>query len=111
MNPTTTAFRASPDRGRGLVRTMPVRWALEEVGQPYFVRLVSVSEVKESAYRSLQPFGQIPTYETGDLVLFESGAIALHFAEQHGNLLPQDRNARRAQSCGCLPPSTHLNRR
>ena len=94
MTPTITAFKASPDRGRGLARDMPVRWALEEVGQPYVVRLVSFSEMKESAHRSRQPFGQIPTYEDGDLVLFESGAIVFHIAEQYAGLLPQDRNAR-----------------
>lgn len=94
MTPTITAFRRSPDRGRGLARDMRVRWALEEVGQPYNVRLVTFEEMKEPAHRSLQPFGQIPTYEDGDLVLFESGAIVLHIAEQHAGLLPTDPNAR-----------------
>lgn len=94
MIPTITAFEASPDRGRGLARDMPVRWALEEVGQPYEVRLVSFSEMKESPHRALQPFGQIPTYEEGDLVLFESGAIVLHIAEQRPGLLPRETNAR-----------------
>jgi glutathione S-transferase len=94
MNPTITAFESSPDRGRGLARDMPVRWALEEVGQPYDVRLVSFKEMKEPAHRALQPFGQIPTYEEGDLTLFESGAIILHIAERHPGLLPQDKNAR-----------------
>src|SRR5712672_3687864 len=73
---------------------MRVRWALEEVGQPYDVRLVSFSEMKESAHRMLHPFGQIPTYEEGDLVLFESGAIVFHIAERHAGLLPDDANAR-----------------
>jgi glutathione S-transferase len=73
---------------------MRVRWALEEVGQPYDVRLVSFSEMKESAHRALHPFGQIPTYEEGDLVLFESGAIVFHLAEHHAGLLPDDANAR-----------------
>jgi glutathione S-transferase len=94
MSPTITAFAQSPDRGRGLARDMPVRWALEEVGQPYDVRLVSFSDMKEAAHRALQPFGQIPTYEEGDLVLFESGAIVLHLAERHAGLLPDDANAR-----------------
>lgn len=94
MIPTITAFEASPDRGRGLARDMPVRWALEEVGQPYEVRLVSFSEMKESPHRALQPFGQIPTYEEGDLVLFESGAIVFHIAEQRPGLLPRETNAR-----------------
>jgi glutathione S-transferase len=91
---TITAFKQSPDRGRGLARDMQVRWALEEVGQPYDVRLVSFREMKEPAHRALHPFGQIPTYEEGDLALFESGAIVLHIAERHGGLLPDDANAR-----------------
>ena len=94
MVPTITAFEASPDRGRGLARDMPLRWALEEAGQPYDVRLVSFAEMKEPAHRALQPFGQIPTYEEDDLALFESGAIVLHIAEHHGGLLPDDANAR-----------------
>lgn len=93
-NPTITAFERSPDRGRGLARDMRVRWALEEVGQPYDVRLVSFSQMKEAAHLQLHPFGQIPTYEEGDLVLFESGAIILHIAERHAGLLPDDPNAR-----------------
>jgi glutathione S-transferase len=94
MIPTITAFERSPDRGRGLARDMRVRWALEEVGQPYDVRLLSFSEMKESAHRKLHPFGQIPTYEEGDLALFESGAIVFHIAERHAGLLPDDANAR-----------------
>jgi glutathione S-transferase len=94
MIPTITAFERSPDRGRGLARDMRVRWALEEVGQPYDVRLVSFSELKEPAHLALHPFGQIPTYQEGDLALFESGAIALHIAERHAGLLPDDANAR-----------------
>jgi glutathione S-transferase len=94
MKPTITAFANSPDRGRGLARDMQVRWALEEVGQPYDVRLVSFGEMKKAAHRARQPFGQIPTYEEGDLVLFESGAIVLHIAESHAGLLPKDANAR-----------------
>jgi glutathione S-transferase len=92
--PTITAFERSPDRGRGLARDTRVRWALEEVGQPYEVRLISFSEMKESAHRRLHPFGQIPTYEEGDLVLFESGSIVLHIAERHAGLLPDDASAR-----------------
>ncbi|CAG9933398.1 glutathione S-transferase family protein [Candidatus Nitrotoga arctica] len=94
MTPTITAFEQSPDRGKGLARDMRVRWALEEVGQPYEVRLVSFSAMKEPAHRALQPFGQIPTYEEGDLALFESGAIVFHIAEHHAGLLPDDENAR-----------------
>jgi glutathione S-transferase len=92
--PTITAFERSPDRGRGLARDMRVRWALEEVGQPYAVRLLSFEAMKQPAHRALHPFGQIPTYEDGDLVLFESGAIVLHIAERHAGLLPEDANAR-----------------
>lgn len=92
--PTITAFEQSPDRGKGLARDMRVRWALEEVGQPYEVRLVSFGAMKEPAHRALHPFGQIPTYEEGDLVLFESGAIVLHIAERHKGLLPDEPNAR-----------------
>jgi glutathione S-transferase len=94
MTPTITAFANSPDRGRGLARDMPVRWAFEEVGQPYDVRLVSFAEMKQPAHRALQPFGQIPTYEEGDLALFESGAIVLHIAETHAGLLPDETNGR-----------------
>ena len=94
MTPTITAFEQSPDRGRGLARDMRVRWALEEVGQPYEVRLVSFSEMKEPVHRALHPFGQIPTYEEGDLTLFELGAIVFHIAEHHAGLLPDDANAR-----------------
>ena len=94
MTPTITAFERSPDRGKGLARDMRVRWALEEVGQPYDVRLLSFSEMKQSAHRKLHPFGQIPTYEDGDLALFESGAIVFHIADRHAGLLPDDANAR-----------------
>ena len=94
MTPTISAFERSPDRGRGLARDMRVRWAFEEVGQPYEVRLVSFGAMKEPAHRALHPFGQIPTYEEGDLVLFESGAIVFHIAEHHTGLLPDDANAR-----------------
>jgi glutathione S-transferase len=94
MTPTITAFENSPDGGRGLARDMRVRWALEEVSQPYDVRLVSFKAMKEPAHRALNPFGQIPTYQEGDLALFESGAIVLHIAERHAGLLPADANAR-----------------
>jgi glutathione S-transferase len=90
MIPTITAFERSPDRGKGLARDMRVRWALEEVGQPYHVRLLSFGEMKEPAHRALHPFGQIPTYEEGELVLFESGAIVLHIAQRHAGLLPDN---------------------
>ena len=91
---TITAFERSPDRGKGLARDMRVRWALEEAGRPYDVRLLSFKAMREPAHLGLQPFGQIPTYEEGDLALFESGAIVFHIAERHGGLLPDDANAR-----------------
>ncbi len=94
MRPTITAFADSPDEGHGQARDMRVRWAFEELGQPYDVRLVTFAEMKQPAYRALQPFGQIPAYQEGDLVLFESGAIVLHIAEQHPGLLPGDADAR-----------------
>lgn len=88
--PTITAFAHAPDRGRGLARDMRVRWALEETGVPYHVRLVSFADMKAPAHLALHPFGQIPTYEEDGLVLFESGAIVLHLAQQHAGLLPSD---------------------
>ena len=94
MTITITAFEQSPDGGKGLARDMRVRWALEEVGQPYDVRLVSFEAMKGPAHMVLQPFGQIPTYEEGELALFESGAIVLHIAERHAGLLPAAANAR-----------------
>jgi glutathione S-transferase len=94
MTITITAFAASPDRGRGLARDMRVRWALEEVGLPYEVRLVSFDEMKQPAHLALQPFGQIPTYEEDGLAIFETGAIVLHIAQHHAGLLPDDPDAR-----------------
>ena len=94
MTITITAFERSPDGGKGLARDTRVRWALEEAGQPYEVRLVSPRAMKEPAHLSLHPFGQIPTYEEGDLALFESGAIIFHIAERHTDLLPDDANTR-----------------
>lgn len=91
---TITAFERSPDRGRGLARDMRVRWALEEVGLPYDVRLFSFEALKQPAYLALNPFGQIPTYAEGGLVLFESGAIVLHIAQRYPGLLPEDDDAR-----------------
>lgn len=94
MTITITAFAKSLDEGQGLARDMRVRWALEEVGQPYGVRLVPWEKFKEEAHLARNPFGQIPTYEDGDLVLFESGAIVLHIAERFPGLLPADAEAR-----------------
>lgn len=94
MSITITAFEHSPDEGAGLARDMIVRWALEEVNQPYNVRLTPWEDFKKPEHRKRQPFGQIPTYEEGDLVLFESGAIVLHIAERFPGLFPTDANAR-----------------
>jgi glutathione S-transferase len=94
MTVTITAFERSPDGGKGLARDTRVRWALEEVGQPYQVRLVSFRAMKEPAHLALHPFGQIPTYEEGDLALFETGSIVFHLAQRHAGLLPDDANAR-----------------
>jgi len=94
MSITITAFANSPDRGAGMARDMRVRWALEEVGQPYDVRLVSFAAMKEPAHLARHPFGQIPTYEEADLVLFESAAIVLHIAERFAGLLPPEPDAR-----------------
>jgi len=91
---TITAFERSPDGGKGLARDTRVRWALEEAGQPYEVRLVSFTAMKEAAHLARHPFGQIPTYEEEDLVLFETGAIVFHIAEQNTGLLPTDARAR-----------------
>src|SRR6188474_1910256 len=89
-----TAWDRSPDGGRGLARDTRVRWALEEVAQPYDVRLVTAAAIKQPAHLALNPFGQIPTYEEGDLALFETGAIVFHIAERHAGLLPDDADAR-----------------
>src|SRR6187455_3802955 len=94
MIPTITTFERSPDGGKGLSRDTRVRWALEEVGQPHEVRFVSFAAMKEPVHRAIHPFGQIPTYEEGDLALFESGAIVFHIAEHHPGLLPDDAKAR-----------------
>ena len=94
MIPTITAFEHSPDGGKGLARDTRVRWALEEVGQPYQVRPVSFAAMKEAEHLAVHPFGQIPTYQEGELVLFESGAIVFHIASHHPGLLPDEANTR-----------------
>src|SRR5436190_18362904 len=94
MTITITAFERSPDGGKGLARDTRVRWALEEASQPYQVRLVSFSAMKEPAHLALHPFGQIPTYEEEGLALFETGAIVYHIAQRHTGLLPDEVSAR-----------------
>ena len=111
MTITITAFERSPDGGKGLARDTRVRWALEEVGQPYEVRLVSFRAMKEPAHLALHPFGQIPTYEEGDLGLFETGAIVFHIAERHAGLLPDDANARARAITWMFAGSTRWSRR
>jgi glutathione S-transferase len=105
MSVTITAFERSPDQGKGLARDMRVRWTLEEVVLPCDVRLLSFGAMKEPAHLARNPFGQIPTFEDGELVLFESGAIALHIATHHAGLLPEDGRARTRlrRSVGDLP--------
>src|SRR6188474_2889204 len=110
MTITITAFERSPDGGKGLARDTRVRWALEEVGQPYQVRLVSFRALKEPAHLALHPFGRIPTYEEGELALFESGAIVFHLAERHAGLLPADVNAR-ARAITWLSPALNPSKR
>lgn len=94
MTITITAFERSPDGGKGLARDTRVRWALEEAGLPYQVRLVSFAEMKAPAHLAIHPFGQIPTFQEGSLALFETGSIILHLAQQHAGLLPEDRDGR-----------------
>jgi glutathione S-transferase len=89
-----SAFRWVPPFAQGLVRDLRVRWALEEAGLPYEEKLIGPDDQKSAAYRALQPFGQVPAIEDGDLTLFESGAIVLHIAERSGALLPADANER-----------------
>ncbi len=91
---TITAYDWVPDFARGQVRDLRVRWALEEVGQPYAVRYLAPGAQKEAPHRARQPFGQVPTFEEGDLVLFESGAIVWHVAERFPGLMPDDDTAR-----------------
>jgi glutathione S-transferase len=94
MTITISAFERSPDGGKGLARDTRVRWALEKVGQPYEVRLVSFQAMKEPAYLALHPLGQIPIYEEDGLTLFETGSIVLHISERHGGQLPHEAHAR-----------------
>jgi len=94
MTITITAFERSPDGGKGLARDTRVRWALEEVGQAYEVRPVSFEAMKQPTHLALHPFGQIPTYEEGELALFESGSIVFHIADNYAGLLPDDSGAR-----------------
>ncbi|MGZ8342877.1 MAG: glutathione S-transferase family protein [Allosphingosinicella sp.] len=89
-----TAFKWVPPFAQGLVRDLRVRWALEEAGLRYAVRLLGDGEKDSAEYRAWQPFGQVPAYEENGLKLFESGAIVLRVADRSENLLPGDPAAR-----------------
>jgi glutathione S-transferase len=89
-----TVFRAVPPFAQGLVRDLRVRWALEEAGEAYTEHVIGPEDQKSEAYRRLQPFGQVPAYEEGDLVLFESGAIVHHVAQRCAALMPADAASR-----------------
>lgn len=91
--PTITVFDWVPEIVRGLVRDLRVRWAFEELGQPYAVEKVQARGPKPEGYVMRQPFEQVPALADGDLHLFESGAMLLYLAEKHGGLLPADPQA------------------
>ena len=91
---TISAFRWVPTPARGQVRDLRVRWALEETGLPYQVRLLAQGDQDKPDYRDLQPFGQVPIFEEDGFVLFESGAIVLHVGERRETLLPREPQAR-----------------
>ena len=94
MRPTVTGFFKSPDEGKGMARDFRVRWALEEAERPYDMRFVPMGDLKKPEHVALHPFGKIPVYEEGGLVLFETGAIVLHIASGLPGLLPIDGAAR-----------------
>jgi glutathione S-transferase len=91
---TITAYNWVPDFAKGLVRDLRARWALEEAGLPYQVKLITHEEKLTPAYRALQPFSQVPSYLDDGVVLFESGAIVLHIAQSSAALLPTDQAGR-----------------
>lgn len=85
-----SAFTWVPEFAQGLVRDLRVRWALEEVGLAYRVRLLDGTSERPEGYFLEQPFGQIPIYSDGDIRLFETGAIVLHIASRSDALMPAD---------------------
>lgn len=85
-----SAFRWVPPFAQGLVRDLRVRWALEESGLPHEVNLIGPDDQKSASYRAQQPFGQVPAIDDDGLVLFESGAIVLHFADRSPALMPDE---------------------
>jgi len=84
------AYQWAPPQAQGLVRDLRVRWALEEAALPYEDKLLPFGEQNLPAHRALQPFGQIPVYQEGELTLFESGAIVTHIGEKSTVLLSND---------------------
>jgi glutathione S-transferase len=91
---TLSAFGWVPPFAQGIVRDVRVRWALEEAGIPYRERLIGAEDQATAGYRALQPFGQVPAIESGDLKLFESGAIVMHIAERSDALMSAEANQR-----------------
>ncbi|KQY99153.1 glutathione S-transferase [Caulobacter sp. Root1455] len=91
---TVSAFAWVPPFARGLVRDLRVRWALEEAGIPYTARLLQLTDKDTAAYRALQPFGQVPIFQDGDFVMFETGAIVQHIADRSLALAPVDPQGR-----------------
>jgi glutathione S-transferase len=92
--PVITTLRAVPPFARGVVRDLRVRWALEEAGRSYRVKLIDHAETKQQPYLDDQPFGQVPFYEEPGIRIFETGAILLHIASGSPGLLPSDPQAR-----------------
>jgi glutathione S-transferase len=89
-----SAMRWVPEFAQGYVKDLRVRWALEEAGLPYAVRLQTQADRAMAEYRTWQPFGQVPAFEEDGLRLFESGAIVLHIGARSEALLPTDAHAR-----------------
>jgi glutathione S-transferase len=87
---TLYAFKWVPDFAQGLVRDLRVRWALEEAGIPYGTKLLGQDDKDAPAYRSIQPWGQVPVIEEDGLVLFESAAIVQYLADKSEALSPRD---------------------
>jgi glutathione S-transferase len=83
-----TAFAWVPEPVQGLVRDLRVRWALEEAGLDYRVRLLGQPRPPE--YLQEQPFDQVPVYRDGDVHIFESGAIVQYIGERSEALLPRE---------------------
>jgi glutathione S-transferase len=92
--PVVTAFDWVPEFAKGLVRDLRVRWALEELGEPYAVEKFGAANPRPAGYVNWQPFEQVPAFRDGEIEIFETGAILLYIAEKHGALLPQEESAR-----------------